>query len=1727
MSINKNLNQSAKKTGTQVIQNKNQILNSNLVSNVNANINALNNGAENPKLKAFLDSQKTDLRARNFMRQISKKSIKKFKIGTIPAKSSLIDEYKGRENQFTAEQRAKKKLNKRSRLYIKAKNNEAVLKAQNSLWNKNNERLSNAIKEFGMDMTLQTARDLSFFMASDDVNKNKELLGMYCGTSASQAYMLKVEKDGEVVETAYENQDRTKALDLMTSMLMDLDVSKISFENDEEMVKNADLLEKVAGMVAAYDRLCAAYPDYLKNLEKPDYSGIEDRAKLPKYQAAFKSVNERLEMLRSVAIYYVARKELITDAYYQSHYDHELTPDVSDEMTDEQKNIADKLMDAYYAGRYVMKLKGTSDESMSKRGELIVFNEYAVNLMRQKRKIESSKGSGVLERKDLLKAYYSKYDESAKDGYNYLPSQRRRIIDKMKSDLGDKEFLNDSHKKKYKTPECTKESVESAISEFMRIDMNRFKFKTYPEMFEHFDENMALAGMADKVQALVSFAITEGFDIPDEVLMPLRAKIMAFDQVRSTLYTISSFVYEDTGAIKEPYERWDEYFTSNSARPDVAALPCKDMNTYLAKCRQVVDSEHAAREKTIKTMWRITTGKTAKAKMDKKLLQEKMGQYQKNAFVAEYMKTAEQKSTMAFTNSDRFVTKYAKEHPELFGANFEMNQLPRTAINFIAGREKKEMARLATLLCGNDEQQLQFWVEFYNYATNINISEYNSYPPSNFIKDLEKKTYIANLQANAGVIGANISKLVDKLGDKACTVLGVEKDKLQETTGEMVRKSKILGSFGTGYIIGRIGGFVKVDLGKYRNALSLEDFFENIDADTMLDADEMSVEQAKKYGLSENDADKISLIKGQLSYVQMVITSRPGKQKVKMETDLSELYVEDCMAYDLSAFKKKYPKEEDLKAAIKEYNDGYQEYKKEDDSLASLLVPDFDVNAQVSDDEDEVKTFVNKAEKIFEELLYQDIGDYSFTNWEKLISKSSYRLRHFAELAGNLGPVLDKYKALLEKEKGKENDDSIFALSLSDVQEVASRIEFYRLASEYYSGPENFVDHLSNNKKMNSGKSAKDSLDEIRFKEQGTEALVDQKVLAKRAIDRIQIKRVKHELDLGMTFNEKINDKSFADIKYSVGSPVEKVQNTVNRLTGLLLYTKLPAYDAKNGKQILEGTCNLVTTLYSQLVTQLKETKTAIEKTMKAKVGIISTKMDIDGLYKVIDETIAQCRSDTDMFAEKANSIYGDMVRSKTQKGKEPRLIEVLKSGRSMAYDSDKEGIDLSKAGAGISDITVIKNAEGKTVYFRKEDFAPKEQYDQAVADLMTEVYGDDLTKEQQHIKALTTEILVKKRVLNTFDTVYSAVCDLKYELADKTTTLADIAKKVTPLFANEKLSEYINKAPQEELEKFGHLLIQLYDMENKMHVCFLSKNQSAGIKPGRNLSGRNVATSRLAQLLGIGDMVCESRTAEVKVKDKVVKGNLMEASGGESLADIGNDYKYTKEVVKQTFILEVFDYICGQVDRHFDNFHVITDPKTKTIIGIKAIDNDMSFGTLFAHQLTAGRKNMVALQDFIIRSLPAKVLNRILSLNDENIRVMMGDILEKDEIEALISRVDNVKTMIRDLPKKSNNIKVIPVTIKNTVTEPDENGNNVDVTKDVVVSETIQFTGDLEDEDERALDGLEELDLRIKQINKKGGPLVSMSSVSQFKQNFASDILADRRNKMKKNNSNKELLKF
>ena len=47
----------------------------------------------------------------------------------------------------------------------------------------------------------------------------------------------------------------------------------------------------------------------------------------------------------------------------------------------------------------------------------------------------------------------------------------------------------------------------------------------------------------------------------------------------------------------------------------------------------------------------------------------------------------------------------------------------------------------------------------------------------------------------------------------------------------------------------------------------------------------------------------------------------------------------------------------------------------------------------------------------------------------------------------------------------------------------------------------------------------------------------------------------------------------------------------------------------------------------------------------------------------------------------------------------------------------------------------------------------------------------------------------------------------------------------------------------------------------------------------------------------------------------------------------------------RQAADLQALDCICGQIDRHMNNVMFQVDPRTGGIVGLKGIDNDMSFG--------------------------------------------------------------------------------------------------------------------------------------------------------------------------------------
>ena len=69
-----------------------------------------------------------------FMERLqARNSIKKFKVKSVPEKSALLKAYKGKAVNISAEVRAQKIKNKRSRLFVKAKNSDACLKAHNDI----------------------------------------------------------------------------------------------------------------------------------------------------------------------------------------------------------------------------------------------------------------------------------------------------------------------------------------------------------------------------------------------------------------------------------------------------------------------------------------------------------------------------------------------------------------------------------------------------------------------------------------------------------------------------------------------------------------------------------------------------------------------------------------------------------------------------------------------------------------------------------------------------------------------------------------------------------------------------------------------------------------------------------------------------------------------------------------------------------------------------------------------------------------------------------------------------------------------------------------------------------------------------------------------------------------------------------------------------------------------------------------------------------------------------------------------------------------------------------------------------------------------------------------------------------------------------------------------------------------------------------------------------------
>ena len=224
------------------------------------------------------------------------------------------------------------------------------------------------------------------------------------------------------------------------------------------------------------------------------------------------------------------------------------------------------------------------------------------------------------------------------------------------------------------------------------------------------------------------------------------------------------------------------------------------------------------------------------------------------------------------------------------------------------------------------------------------------------------------------------------------------------------------------------------------------------------------------------------------------------------------------------------------------------------------------------------------------------------------------------------------------------------------------------------------------------------------------------------------------------------------------------------------------------------------------------------------------------------------------------------------------------------------------------------------------------------------------------------------------------------------------------------------------------------------------------------NMSRRNVATSRIAGLLGLGNLVAKSETAEIydEATGKTIRGNLMDQAEGEEnekITDKLMNNEITPGFMRDIMNLQVLDMLCGQVDRHTGNMLYKTDGKGK-VSGIQGIDNDAAFGTnTDAVSAKDGERKDARVFDaetneMEIPYMDDELATRIEKLDSDVVKYVLRDLLKEAEIDAAIRRLEVMKAGIqkarKDYPERFLKGEESWTLIKKAEEQPKENQPSV-----------------------------------------------------------------------------------
>ena len=382
----------------------------------------------------------------------------------------------------------------------------------------------------------------------------------------------------------------------------------------------------------------------------------------------------------------------------------------------------------------------------------------------------------------------------------------------------------------------------------------------------------------------------------------------------------------------------------------------------------------------------------------------------------------------------------------------------------------------------------------------------------------------------------------------------------------------------------------------------------------------------------------------------------------------------------------------------------------------------------------------------------------------------------------------------------------------------------------------------------------------------------------------------------------------------------------------------------------------------------------------------------------------------------------------------EGKWVDVLCKVRTETYTDGEDGVKISQAAGGTSELLVLEK-DNKRLYFKESEKLPPdtftEVYDIEKASINAQLkefeesedhtqeekdaYKDKLSKRQTALEAAKTALFKKigndyeiqeyinirqhrtpdgllnsliKSLQGTRDpelaNARSLLIEVKEEykkIKEELDPLKAYNRKVTPEEVK-KIKDLEEKLDKTEYRWLGKTLVGLGNSMRRTDIATLD----AKIDKNAELTRRNVACSRMAKLLGLNDgksnLIVNSRFADIYVNGKLKQGIVMDEAPGSNVEDLEKaegalrrNVKYSGNAFREVINLQIFDVIMGQVDRNPGNYLCQSSRKEGTNITeidhITGIDNDMCGGVLkYKDILNEGRKGINRLRTLEVKSV-------------------------------------------------------------------------------------------------------------------------------------------------------------